>query len=209
MAGCLNLGLSFSSSVAFAAGLSAALGGVSETCAVAFAVSISQLARIDIGRRTFIPALSLLDFDFCTSGADGLSRLSKRCRRAARIGPYQIADQNEIRTGCGKFADFRNRRREADARRLEQLGPPLQTLSDRLDRGPMALRIGPAKQHVTRAGFARRHRIMPGCETADAGDAVGFQSAECVLHGVDTAQMRAIGTGTGNQSDMTIEQECH
>ena len=86
---------------------------------------------------------------------------------------------------------------KADARRLEQFGPPLQPLGDRLDRGPLPVGVGLAEQHVIGAGFARGHRIVPRRQAADAGDAIGFQARQRLLHGLDAGQMRAIGAARG------------
>jgi hypothetical protein len=67
LAAAVGFGLGFSLGFSFFAGASGAGapgGGSSGVCAKALAVSISKLARIDMGRRTFIPALSLFGFDF-------------------------------------------------------------------------------------------------------------------------------------------------
>ena len=96
---------------------------------------------------------------------------------------------------------------KADAGRFEQFFPPLQTLGNRLHRRPLTPCVRFAEQHVIGACFARGHRIVPGRETADAGDAVGFQRGQRVLHRCDAGQMRAIGAGASDQFDMTIEQQ--
>ena len=67
---------------------------------------------------------------------DRCASVHQRRGRAARIGPDQIADQHEIRAGIGKFARLIERRGKADAGRLEQFGPPLQPLGDRVGRWP-------------------------------------------------------------------------
>ena len=106
---------------------------------------------------------------------DRLLDIHQRRRRAARICPDEISDQNEIRAGGREFTSLHARGRKADARGLEQLGPPLQALGDRLDRRPLYLRVGLAEQQIIRAGFARGHRIVPCRQAADPGDAVGLQ----------------------------------
>src|SRR4030095_6752915 len=89
-----------------------------------------------------------------------LCGVDQRRLGAARIGPDEIADQHEIRTRSGEFGCLRKRGGKADTGRLEQFVPPLQALGDRLRRGPLALRIGLAEQHVIRTELARGHGIV-------------------------------------------------
>ena len=70
---------------------------------------------------------------------------------------------------------------------------------------PMRIRL--AEQHVVGAGFARAHRIVAGDQAADAGDAVGFQRRQRLLHGLDSGQMRAVGAGAGDQFGMAVDQQ--
>src|SRR5579863_4961411 len=125
---------------AFAFGLSAGLaegcgvgvaGGVSETCAGAFAVNIRKVARPRIGRTIFISGPSSLPSLGFGGGSrirlpDRLLGLSQRRRRAARIGPDEIAGEDEIRSARCELAGFLKRFRKADAGRFEQFIPPLQ-----------------------------------------------------------------------------------
>src|SRR3954466_13666887 len=87
------------------------------------------------------PGLSVSGFGF--SGCrrvrlpDRLFNLDQGDLGAARIGPDEIADQDEVRAGGGEFESFLARNRKADARRLEQFFPPLQALGDGLDGGAL------------------------------------------------------------------------
>jgi hypothetical protein len=48
---------------------------------------------------------------------------------------------------------------------------------------------------------------VPRGETADAGDAVGFQRRQRVFHRCDAVEMRAIGAATRHQLNVTVEQQ--
>src|ERR1700719_2928286 len=74
--------------------------------------------------------------------ADRLADLGQRRRRAARIGPDEFADQNEIRAGERELVRLFARGGLADAGRFEQFGPPPEPLGDRLGRWPPPERVG-------------------------------------------------------------------
>src|SRR4051794_38108412 len=131
---------------------------------------------IDIRRRIFIPTSSLRSLRFSRHRVtlpDRLANVHQRCRRPARIGPDEIADQNEIRPRGRKFAYLFEARRKADAGWLEQFSPPLQPFGNRLSRWPLSVLVRLAEQHVVRAGFARAHRIVAGGEAPPAPRAGG------------------------------------
>src|SRR6202043_833830 len=64
-------------------------GGVSEICAAALSANIRQPRSIDTGRRTFIPASSLVGLGFSghcgVTLPDRLARVHQCCGRTARI----------------------------------------------------------------------------------------------------------------------------
>ena len=69
---------------------------------------------------------------------DRLPDIGQRRLGAARIGPDEIADQDEIRAGGRELDSLVARDGKADAGWFEQLLPPLQPLGDRLGRGPLS-----------------------------------------------------------------------
>src|SRR5258708_8683060 len=77
---------------------------------------------------------------------DRLLDLDQRRLGAARIGPDEIADQDEVRSGSGEFGSLVALDGKAYAGRLEQFSPPLQALGDRLHRRPLPACVGFAEQ---------------------------------------------------------------
>src|SRR5258708_9760617 len=77
---------------------------------------------------------------------DRLLDLDQRRLGAARIGPDEIADQDEVRSGSGEFGSLVARDGKAYAARLEQFSPPLQALGHRLHRRPLPACVGFAEQ---------------------------------------------------------------
>ena len=102
---------------------------------------------------------------------------------------------------------FFQRRGIADAGRLEHSAHHCRRSAIASADGRWPLGIGLAEQHVIRAGFARDHRVVPRGQSADAGDAVGLQRWQRLLHGLDAGQMRAVGAGARDQIDMAVEQQ--
>src|SRR3954465_1235397 len=102
-----------------------------------------------------MPASSQGSFGFSGHSVtlpDRLLRVHEGGRGPARIGPDEIADQNEIRTGGSKFPCLFEVGCKADTRRLEQFGPPMQPLGNRLSRRPLPALVRLAEKHVVGAG---------------------------------------------------------
>ena len=116
--------------------------------------------------------------------------IGERDRRAARVGPDEIADQHEVGPGAGELVSLVARCRKADAGRLEQLGPPIQPLGDRLARRPLSVAVGLAEQHVIRAGLARDHRVVTGVQLPNAENALRSQRCR-FLHLLQPVDMGA------------------
>ena len=157
-------------------------------------------------RRYPCPALAVSERRFVRL-PDRLAGVDQRRLGAARVGPDEIADQHKICACACEFESLLARDGKAYARRLEQFIPPLQALGNRLHRGPLPVCIGLAEQHVIRAQFASGHGIVPRGEAADAGDAVGLQRRQGILHRSQAGQMRAVGAAPRHQFDMAIEQQ--
>ena len=133
--------------------------------------------------------------------------LDQRGLGTARIGPDEIADQHEIGAAGGEVVRLFERGGKADAGRLEQLGPPVQPLGDRLRRRALALCIRFAEQHVIRADLARIHGMVPRRQPADAGDAIGLERWQRLFQRGDAGQVRAVGAATCDQFGMAVDEQ--
>ncbi len=133
------------------------------------AASIRQPARIDMGRRIFIPALSLFGSGFSGHRGTGLPdrrlRVHQRRRRAVRIGPDPVADQDEIGAGCGEFADFLMRRRQSRRRAARTVRPTIPAAR----RSPRSTAVAPS--HRARRTARNRRRPRPRPSNRDAWQA--------------------------------------
>ena len=165
-----------------------------------------------IGRRIFISAAIPARLWLFRNGRmrlpDRLPGLRQRRRRAARIGPDEIADQNEIRARTRRIrsplrASPQSRRKAARTVRPTIAGARRSPRPTAAARARRARRTARSPRPFRRRPSNRAVSSRP----ADAGDAVGFQRRQRILQGFDAGQMRAVGAGARDQFDMTVEQQ--
>ena len=103
---------------------------------------------------------------------------------------------------------FVERGGKSDAGDFEQFRPPRHTLGDGVEGGPAAGGVRLAEHDVVGASFGGEHGVVPGRESAAAGDARGLERRHRRHECVDAAQMRTVGAGAHREIGISVEEEC-